>query len=89
MPSEAFERPLCEGPVRDRRLAQPPITAPGPPLDYMRPVFNLRPSVSSADCSTNPRRFEAKLAGLKTKLPRAMLAGLALIASVCESDPSV
>ena len=36
-------------------------TAPGPPFGYRRLVFNLRPSVSSADCSTNPRRFEAKL----------------------------
>ena len=36
-------------------------SAPGPPLDYERLVFNLRPSVPSADCSTNPRRFEAQL----------------------------
>jgi hypothetical protein len=33
-------------------------TAPGLRLDYRRLAFNLRPSVSSADCSTNPRRFE-------------------------------
>jgi GxxExxY protein len=31
----------------------------GPRLDYRRLVFNLRPSVPSADCSTNPRRFAA------------------------------
>jgi len=31
----------------------------GPRLDYRRLVFNLRPSVPSADCSINPRQFEA------------------------------
>jgi GxxExxY protein len=31
----------------------------GSRLDYRRLVFNLRPSVPSADCSTNPGRFEA------------------------------
>jgi hypothetical protein len=36
-------------------------SASGPPLDYGGLVFNLRPSVPFADCSTNPRRFEAQL----------------------------
>ena len=31
----------------------------GPRLDYRRLVFKLRPSVPSADCSINPRQFEA------------------------------
>ena len=38
-------------------------TAPGPSFDYSVWFSNLHPSVSSTlpDCSTNPRRFEAKL----------------------------
>ncbi|MFZ0709883.1 MAG: hypothetical protein WAM53_07570 [Terrimicrobiaceae bacterium] len=42
-----------------RALATTPsTTVPGPQLDYGRLVFNLRPSSSSADYLTNPRRFE-------------------------------
>ena len=53
--------PLCQGANGAQAVGATVSTAaPGLPLDYGRLVFNLRPSVLSADCST-PRRFEARL----------------------------
>jgi len=55
---EALVPRACERQAVDTTAS---TTAPGPPFDCRRLVFNVCPSVSSADCSTNPRRFEAKL----------------------------
>jgi hypothetical protein len=62
---DSLWRPLCQGPARERRLAQPPPQWHRARLDYRSLAFSPRPSLSSADCSTIR-------AGLRRSFARAL-----------------